>query len=50
MGTGLIEIRRAKPQDASAIAGVHDAAWLTAYRGIIPGLELERMVERRGPT
>jgi len=50
MGTGLIEIRRAKPQDAPAIAGVHDAAWLTAYRGIIPGLELERMVERRGPT
>ncbi|WP_132034260.1 GNAT family N-acetyltransferase [Aquabacter spiritensis] len=49
MGTGLIEIRRARTQDASAVAEVHDAAWRTAYRGLIPGLELERMVERRGP-
>jgi ribosomal protein S18 acetylase RimI-like enzyme len=49
MSTGLIEIRRAKPADATAIAAVHDAAWRTAYRGLIPGLELERMVERRGP-
>ncbi len=49
MTTGLIEIRRAKPADAKAIAAVHDDAWRTAYRGIIPGLELERMVERRGP-
>lgn len=50
MGTGLIEIRRATVTDARAIAGVHDAAWRTAYRGLIPGLELERMVERRGPV
>ncbi len=49
MTTGLIEIRRAKAADASAIAAVHDAAWRGAYRGLIPGLELERMVERRGP-
>ena len=49
MSTGLIEIRRAKPADAKAIAAVHDAAWRTAYRGLIPGVELERMVERRGP-
>lgn len=49
MGTGLIEIRRARTQDAAAVAEVHDAAWRTAYRGLIPGLELERMVERRGP-
>ncbi|MFG1319068.1 GNAT family N-acetyltransferase [Xanthobacter autotrophicus] len=49
MSTGLIEIRKAKPADAKAIAAVHDAAWRTAYRGLIPGVELERMVERRGP-
>lgn len=49
MSTGLIEIRRARPTDASAIAAVHDAAWRAAYRGLIPGVELERMVERRGP-
>jgi len=28
---------------------VHDEAWRLAYRGIIPGRELERMVLRRGP-
>ncbi|WP_454918256.1 N-acetyltransferase family protein [Xanthobacter sediminis] len=49
MSTLVIEIRRAKPADALAISAVHDAAWRFAYRGLIPGLELERMVERRGP-
>ena len=29
---------------------MHDAAWRDAYRGVIPGRELERMVERRGPA
>jgi ribosomal protein S18 acetylase RimI-like enzyme len=42
-------IRRAKPSDAEAIADVHDASWRDAYRGIIPGAELERMIARRGP-
>jgi hypothetical protein len=28
---------------------VHDAAWRDAYRGLIPGRELERMIARRGP-
>jgi ribosomal protein S18 acetylase RimI-like enzyme len=50
MSTVLIEIRRAKPADAAAVAGAHDEAWLTAYRGIIPGQELEKLVSRRGPT
>lgn len=49
MSTGLIEIRRARQGDAEAIAQVHDAAWRTAYRGLIPGIELERMVHKRGP-
>ncbi|WP_029005622.1 GNAT family N-acetyltransferase [Azorhizobium doebereinerae] len=49
MTTGLIEIRRARPQDAPSVAEIHDAAWRTAYRGLIPGVELEKMVERRGP-
>ena len=48
MKTDAIEIRLARPDDAGAIAAVHDAAWRNAYRGIIPGRELERMVERRG--
>ena len=29
---------------------MHDDAWREAYRGIIPGRELERMVQRRGPA
>src|SRR5947209_19355903 len=45
----VISIRNARPADAEAIAEVHDAAWRDAYRGIIPGRELERMVARRGP-
>src|ERR1700748_3536453 len=49
MSTTLIEIRRAKAADAMAVAGVHDAAWRTSYRGIIPGPELEKLINRRGP-
>jgi ribosomal protein S18 acetylase RimI-like enzyme len=45
----LITIRNARPADAEEIAEVHDAAWRDAYRGIIPGRELEKMVARRGP-
>lgn len=45
----VITIRGAKASDAEAIAVVHDASWRDAYRGIIPGRELERMVARRGP-
>src|SRR5260370_11875341 len=49
MSTVLIEIRRAKPADAEAVAATHDAAWRTSYRGIIPGPELEKLISRRGP-
>src|SRR4051794_7159425 len=45
----VIAIRRAKPADASALAGVFDAAWREAYLGIIPGVALTRMMSRRGP-
>jgi ribosomal protein S18 acetylase RimI-like enzyme len=49
MSTRTIKIRVADSGDASGIAAVHDAAWMEAYRGIIPGADLNRMVERRGP-
>ena len=49
MSQALITIRRAMPGDAEQIAAVHDAAWREAYRGIIPGRELERLIARRGP-
>jgi len=50
MSTLAIEIRRAQSSDILAISEVHDAAWRSAYRGLIPGLELERLVEKRGPS
>ena len=50
MSTVLIEIRRAKPDDAAAVADTHDEAWRTAYQGIIPGTELDRLITRRGPA
>jgi ribosomal protein S18 acetylase RimI-like enzyme len=48
MSTVLIEIRRAKPADAESVAVAHDEAWRSAYRGIIPGPELDRLINRRG--
>ncbi len=45
----VITIRSAREGDAEGIAAVHDAAWRDAYRGLIPGRELERMIARRGP-
>jgi ribosomal protein S18 acetylase RimI-like enzyme len=49
MSTTLIEVRRAKPSDAADIASTHDDAWRGAYQGIIPGAELEKLINRRGP-
>jgi ribosomal protein S18 acetylase RimI-like enzyme len=49
MSTTLIEVRQAKSSDASAIASTHDDAWRAAYQGIIPGAELEKLINRRGP-
>jgi ribosomal protein S18 acetylase RimI-like enzyme len=49
MSTTLIEIRQAKPSDAVAVATTHDDAWRSAYQGIIPGTELEKLISRRGP-
>ena len=48
MSTVLIEIRRAKASDAAAVADTHDEAWKGAYQGVIPGVELEKLVTRRG--
>jgi len=50
MSTTLIEVRRAKATDAQAVAETHDEAWRTAYQGIIPGAELEKLIARRGPA
>jgi ribosomal protein S18 acetylase RimI-like enzyme len=50
MSTVLIEIRRAKATDAGTVAETHDEAWRTAYQGIIPGTELDKLISRRGPA
>lgn len=50
MSTVLIEIRRARASDAATVAAAHDEAWRAAYQGIIPGPELDRLINRRGPS
>lgn len=49
MSTILIEVRPARAADAAAVAATHDEAWRGAYQGIIPGAELEKLINRRGP-
>jgi ribosomal protein S18 acetylase RimI-like enzyme len=48
MKTLSIDIRKAEPGDAEAIADVHHQAWRGAYSGIIPYRALNSMVGRRG--
>jgi len=48
MHTVVVEIRRAKSSDATRLAETHDLAWRTAYQGIIPGPELDKLINRRG--
>jgi len=43
-------IRASDPGDRAALAELHAEAWRYAYRGIIPGVTLERMIARRGPA
>ena len=50
MNTLTIDIRRAEPRDADAIAGVHHEAWQGAYAGIIPYRALTTMINRRGTS
>jgi ribosomal protein S18 acetylase RimI-like enzyme len=47
---GLIATRWSTPADERGLAEVHAATWRYAYAGIIPGVTLERMVSRRGPS
>jgi ribosomal protein S18 acetylase RimI-like enzyme len=49
MKTVTTEVRLARIADAPIVAEVHDEAWRAAYRGLIPGAELEKLISRRGP-
>ncbi len=44
------EIRPPCTGDAHGISAVHAEAWRYAYRGVIDGAHLERMINRRGPS
>lgn len=48
MTTLSIDIRKAEPDDAGAIAEIHHEAWQGAYAGIIPHRALTAMINRRG--
>ncbi len=47
MSTISIDVRRAEPRDATAIAAAHDASWRHAYCGLLPYKALDSMVRRR---
>ena len=50
MSTTEIQIRSARPSDAGEVADIHALAWREAYLGIIPAVEIERTIARRGPV
>jgi len=50
MATIEIQVRNAKPKDAVGVADIHALAWREAYLGIIPSIEIERTISRRGPA
>jgi ribosomal protein S18 acetylase RimI-like enzyme len=50
MTTKTIAIRFATVADAERLAQIHDDSWRSAYRGIIPCVDLEKMLLRRGPA
>jgi len=47
MSTRTTSIRRAREADLGGLSKVFDASWREAYRGIIPGLPLERLISSR---
>lgn len=49
MSTRLTAVYLAEPDDAPALAMIHEDAWRQAYQGLIPHLPLSRMIARRGP-
>ncbi|POF32684.1 GNAT family N-acetyltransferase [Roseibium marinum] len=50
MTTDLIDLRAARTADCEALAGIHCEAWLGAYRGVLHGVDLQKMVSRRGAS
>ncbi|WP_417671281.1 GNAT family N-acetyltransferase [Roseibium sp.] len=49
MNTDFIDLRAATASDSDALATIHSAAWLGAYRGLLNGVDLDRLIARRPP-
>jgi GNAT superfamily N-acetyltransferase len=47
MSTRTTSIRRAREADLGGLSKVFDASWREAYRGLIPGVALERLIASR---
>lgn len=47
MTTIPIDIRAPREREADLLADLHERAWLSAYRGIIPAVALDRFVAER---
>ncbi|MEP3045505.1 MAG: GNAT family N-acetyltransferase [Roseibium sp.] len=50
MTIDLIDLRAARISDCEALAGIHSESWLGAYRGVLPGVDLQKMVSRRSES
>ncbi|WP_150524227.1 GNAT family N-acetyltransferase [Roseibium sediminis] len=50
MATRMIDLRAATLPDCDALAAIHGEAWLGAYRGLLDGIELQRLIARRNPA
>ena len=50
MSTRTTSIRRAREADLGDLSKVFDTSWREAYRGIIPGVALERLIASRDPA
>lgn len=48
VSSSKVRIRKGRPADAEALAGIFRESWQQAYRSIIPPLHLETMIRRRG--
>ena len=43
-----IKVRKSKPSDTAALAGIFAESWRLAYLGIIPATHLDELIRRRG--
>ena len=50
MTTELVDLRPAGPGDCEALAAIHGEAWLNTYRGLLNGVELQKLVTRRAAS